>query len=46
MSPVQPDSGHNVPEKLDLSGSGHNEGKNPMQLNTGKIVLSIPDINL
>ena len=45
-SPVQPDSGRNVPEKLDLSGSGHNEGKNLMQLHTGKIVLSISDINI
>jgi hypothetical protein len=45
-SPVQPGSGQNVPEKLDLGGSGHNEGKNPMQLHTGKIVLSITDINL
>ena len=34
------------PEKLDLGGSGHNEGKNPMQLHTGKIILSLYDIHL
>ena len=39
-------SGHNDPEKLDLSGSRHDKDKSPMKLNTGKIVLSIFDVNL
>jgi len=45
-SPEESASGHNVPEKLDSSGSGHDEDRSPMKLNTGKIVLSISDVNL
>ncbi len=45
-SPEELNSDNKDPEKLNSGESRHNVGMNPMQLNSGKIVLSIDEINL